>query len=252
MNQGEYSAISYATHHFCNPLTPATLDRTLNLARLEPGGSALDLGCGNGLLALHLAERYGLHVEAVDIAEAMIALARERVGDRGAPGSVTLRVQSAEAALSEGRRFKLVVANSAWGLVEGRPEPDRILRRLAGAAEPGGYVLWGDPYLKKPPEGRMAMLLQAADYRPHAEYVALGEAAGLRPVYAAVSSDQDFDEFAWRLHANVVAFFDAHPDHPERERRLAYNTMLRTLHLEEGRDTLGFGLYLFQTPAEPS
>ncbi len=249
MNQGEYSAISYATHHFCNPLSPETLERTLSYARLEPGAAALDLGCGNGLLSVHLAEQHGLHVEAVDVAPAMIELARERVGSRGAPGSVNLRVGSAEDALNEGRQLRLVVANGAWGLVPGRPEPERILRRLADAVEPGGYVLWGEPFLKKPLEGRMAMFYQAADYRPHAEYVAIGEAAGLSALYAAVSPDQDFDEYIWRIHANVLAFFDAHPDHPERDRRLPYNAMLRTLHLEEGRDTLGFGLYLFRTPA---
>ena len=248
MDGGAFSAISYATHHFCNPLSPQTLDRTLAFAALKPGDSAVDLGCGNGLLSLHLAERLGLHVEAVDIAPAMLALARERMGDRGAPGTVTLREASADAVLDEGRRWSMVVATGSWGLVPGKPDPERILARLAEAAAPGGYVLWGDPFLKKPPEMRMAMLLQAADYRPHAEYVAIGEAAGLEAVYAAVSTDQDFDEYAWRIHANVQAWAKANPDHPNRDAVLGRAVMLRTLHLEEGRDTLGFGLYLFCKP----
>ena len=247
MTPGAYSAISYSTHHFLNPLTPETLDRVLGVAALRPGDSALDLGCGNGLVALHLAERYGLHVEGVDIAPEMIALARERIGDRGAPGAVTLRVASSDDALKEGRRARLVVATGSWGLVEGRPEPDRILRRLAAAAEPGGYVLWGDPFLKAPPPPRLGMLLNAVDYRPHAEYVALGEAAGLTCLYAAVSPDADFDEYVFRIYAAVETWLQANPDHPEAAQRGAYNTMVRDLHLQEGRDTLGFGLYLFRT-----
>lgn len=249
MTPGEFSALSYATHHFCNPLSPETLDRTLAFADVPAGGTALDLGCGNGLLSLHLAERLGLHVEAVDIAEAMIALARERVGDRGAPGSVTLKVASAGSVLDEGRQADLVVANGAWGLVDGKPEPERIFARLATAAKPGGYVLWGDPYLKKPLDGRLGMILGATvSYRPHAEYVAVGEQVGLQPVYAATSPEQDFDEFAWRMRKNIFDYFARHPDHPERDQRLAYSDMLLKLHLEEGREMMGFGLYLFRKP----
>jgi ubiquinone/menaquinone biosynthesis C-methylase UbiE len=248
MDAGEFSALTYATHHFCNPLSPETLDRTLALAELAPGAAALDLGCGNGMVALQLAERRGLRVEAVDVAPAMLALARARIGDRGAPGSVTLREASAEAVLAESRRWPLVVSTGSWGLVPGRPEPERIIAALAEVAEPGGYVLWGDPFLKQPPPMRLAMLLQAADYRPHAEYVAIGESLGLQPVYAAVSTDQDWDEYAWRIHANTLAWADANPDHPDRAAVLGRATGLRTVHLEEGRDTLGFGLYLFRKP----
>jgi SAM-dependent methyltransferase len=248
MDAGESSAIHYATHHFCNPLAPETLDRALAFVELAPGDAAVDLGCGNGMVALHLAERLGLAVEAVDIAPQMLALARARVGERGAPGSVTLREASADAVLSEGRRWKLVLATGSWGLVDGRPEPERILARLAEAAESGGYVLWGDPFLKAPPEARLAMLLQAADFRPHAEYVSIGEAAGLEPVYAAVSTDQDWDEYAWRIHHNTVAWARSNPDHPEAAAQVQRAQMMLTLHLEEGRQALGFGLYLFRKP----
>jgi SAM-dependent methyltransferase len=243
---GEYSAVSYATHHFCNPLSPVTLDRTLAFAELRPGDRALDLGCGNGLLALHLAERYGLEVEAVDIAPEMIALAQERVGDRGAPGRVSLRLASAAEAMAGPPAVRLVVANGSWGIVEGRPEPDRVLARLAEVAGPGGYVLWGEPFLRAEPPPRLAMLLQAVAYRGHADYVALGEAAGMNLRYAAVSPEQDFDDYILRIHANVERWFAARPDHPEAARRLAYNRMVRDLHLQEGRSCLGFGLYLFQ------
>lgn len=246
MTPGQYSAISYATHHFCNPLSPATLDRTLALADLSPGQTALDLGCGNGLLALHLAERYGLRVSAGDIAPEMIDLARVRVADRGAPGSISLRTISNAEALAEADAPGLIVANGAWGVLEGRPEPERVLARLAQAAPPGGYVLWGDPFLKSEPPARLRMLLQAVDYRPHADYVAAGEAAGLKLRYAAVSPEQDFDDYILRIFTSVERWFEDHPDHPEAERRLTHNRMVRDLHLQEGRNALGFGLYLFQ------
>lgn len=249
MDGGEFSALTYATHRFCNPFSPAMLDRATALCPLPPGSAGLDLGCGNGLVSLQLAERRGFRMEAVDVSPHMLALARERVGDRGAPGSVALREAAAEVVLSEGRRWPLVVATGSWGLVEGRPEPERILARLRDAAQPGGGVLWGDPFLKREPPARLGMLLQTADYRSHAEYVAIGEALGMTCLYAATASDADWDEYAWRIWANTLAWAEAHPDHPNRAAVLGRASMMRTLQLEEGRETLGFGLYLFRTAA---
>lgn len=248
MNGGDFSALTYSTHHFCNPFTPQMLARTLALAELPAGSAAVDLGCGNGMVALQLAETRGFNVEAVDVAPAMLALARQRIGDRGAPGSVTLREAAADVVLSDGRRWPLVVATGSWGLVEGKPEPERILVRLRDAAEPGGYVLWGDPYLRREPPPRLGMLLQTADFRPHAEYVAIGESLGMTPLYAATSSEADWEEYAWRIWTNTWRWAQTNPDHPDRAAVLTRAGMMRTIHLEEGWDTLGFGLYLFQTP----
>ncbi len=246
MDGGEFSALTYATHRFCNPFSPEMLERTMALCPLPPGAEGMDLGCGNGLVSLHLAETRALAMEAVDVSPHMLALARERIGGRGTPGSVTLREASADAVLSEGRRWPLVVATGSWGLVEGRPEPERILTRLRDAAEPGGYVLWGDPFLRREPPARLGMLLQSADYRPHAEYVAIGEAAGMTCLYAAVSSEADWDEYAWRIWANTLTWAEASPEHPDRVAVLGRASMMRTIHLEEGRETLAFGLYLFR------
>jgi 2-polyprenyl-3-methyl-5-hydroxy-6-metoxy-1,4-benzoquinol methylase len=58
------------------------------LAAVPPGcGSALDVGCGDGLLAGRLAERCAA-VTGIDRDARMIALAREQ---ESAPGRVTFR-----------------------------------------------------------------------------------------------------------------------------------------------------------------
>ena len=51
------------------------------LRHVRPGGRILDAGCGPGRDALAFAER-GYEVVAFDASEAMVQLARERVGDR--------------------------------------------------------------------------------------------------------------------------------------------------------------------------
>ena len=53
--------------------------RVLRLAQVRPGERALDVCCGTGDLAFALA-RAGASVEALDFSEAMLAVARQRVG----------------------------------------------------------------------------------------------------------------------------------------------------------------------------
>ena len=60
---------------------------TVQRLGLVPGGSLLDVACGPGPAALAAAERVGSHgsVLGVDIAEEMIALAREHAAEAPAP-----------------------------------------------------------------------------------------------------------------------------------------------------------------------
>src|SRR5262245_11110773 len=63
----------------------AAWDRILDLV-LPPGRplDALDAGCGTGFLSFELARR-GHRVTGVDFARAMIAIARQKAAERGAP-----------------------------------------------------------------------------------------------------------------------------------------------------------------------
>jgi hypothetical protein len=75
--------------------------------------------------------------------------------------------------------------------------------------------------------------------------VAAGEAAGLMPLYAAVSSEQDWDEYAWRYSTAVETYAAEHPDDPDARGMQARIQGWRRLYLTEGRRVMGFGLYLF-------
>jgi demethylmenaquinone methyltransferase / 2-methoxy-6-polyprenyl-1,4-benzoquinol methylase len=65
-------------------------ERAADLARLEPGGSALDVACGTGDLAVELQRRVGQggRVVGLDFSERMLELAREKApGIRFEPGN---------------------------------------------------------------------------------------------------------------------------------------------------------------------
>ncbi len=96
-------------------------------------GAVLDLGCGTGRVALHLARR-GHPVIGVDHDEALLAMLRERAGD--------LAVEPVHADVREfelNRPVALALAPmQTLQLLEGSEDRVACLRRVAAALAPGG------------------------------------------------------------------------------------------------------------------
>src|SRR5690606_24849461 len=102
------NVVAYSRLGLCNPLGEAALDAALDLTDLAPGDRAADLGCGNGVVALRLAER-GLAVEAVERNPAMAEVAAARIAAAEAAGRprVALHVEDAAAFLGRSPPFGL-------------------------------------------------------------------------------------------------------------------------------------------------
>lgn len=250
VDQNKLSAIAHATHRFQSPVSPQSLDRVLAFAGLKPGARVFDLGCGHAGVALHLAEHHGAAVEAVERSPVMATLAAERLEGRGAPGAVTLHTCSSNDFLAAAEPCDLLVGIGAVQLADGA-EPAQMLRSLAAHVRPGGTLLWGESIWLSEPGEILRQLLgpTAALYRSHAESVAAGEAAGLIPLYATTSSEQEWDEYAWRYATAVEDHVAAHPDDPDGPALLARVRAWRALYLHQARGVMGFGLYLFRKPS---
>ena len=102
-------------------------------------GAVLDAGCGTGENTLHVAA-LGLPVLGVDVAEAALAVAREKARERG----IEAKFAAADALELErlGRRFDTVLAVGLFHTFD-RDERPRYVAGLASVTEPGGtlYVL---------------------------------------------------------------------------------------------------------------
>jgi SAM-dependent methyltransferase len=102
-------------------------------------GAVLDAGCGTGENALHVAA-LGLPVLGVDVAEAALAVAREKARERG----IEAEFAAADALELErlGRRFDTVLDVGLFHTFD-RDERPRYVAGLASVTEPGGtlYVL---------------------------------------------------------------------------------------------------------------
>jgi SAM-dependent methyltransferase len=243
------SAVAHANHHFSSPVSVETLDRVLALSGIAHGWRVIDIGCGPATMAIHLAERYGVEVEAVDRSAVMLELAQSRLSGP-AKARVSLHRSESMDYLELCQPCDLLVSVGAGALVPGAEDNAAQLKALAKGVKSGGRLLWGEIFWKKPPSEmlRQATGSVAALYAGHADYVAAGEAAGLVPLYAAVSSDQEWDEYAWRYASAVEMHAQANPDDPAAAAMRQTIAGWRRMYLAEGRDTMGFGLYLFAKP----
>jgi len=245
---GKFTYLSYRRHRICNPFSFEMLERTLSYAHLNPGDVAFDLGCGNAVIAAWLAEQRGLNVKAVERFEAVADLARETVDAVEGPGAVDVIVGTAAPFLEQAGRCRLLVAIGTVNLLPDAREPADVFAALKGSIEPGGYLLWGDPFWKTEPGDRLKMIFANERYQTHAGYVAAGEAAGLVPIYAAVSSEADWDDYSWRVNTSVEDWIAENPADPDAPAFKARVNMMRTVYLEDAREQMGFGLYLFRVP----
>ncbi|MFJ2904762.1 class I SAM-dependent methyltransferase [Streptomyces sp. NPDC087212] len=112
------------------------------LAGWLPGrpGEVLDLGCGTGSLSL-LASEQGHRVTGVDLAPAMLALARAKLAGRDAEFLVG---DAAAPPVGERRFDAVLVRHVLWTL----PDPAHVLRTWRGLLRPGGRLIlvegvWG-------------------------------------------------------------------------------------------------------------
>jgi len=150
----------------------------LRIARIEPrrGERCLDVGCGNGAAAVHLADRFGLDVTGVDIDPDQIRLAEARRGDRN---DVRFRIADATALPFAYGTFDVAVSNKTLHHVADWP---RALREIARVARPGGLVVFADLMVPRWIATALGLVRQGAVPATAASLRAVAAGAGLLPV----------------------------------------------------------------------
>jgi SAM-dependent methyltransferase len=247
MNQHKFSAIAHRDHDYCNPIAAAKVERVLDLLPLSATAQVLDLGCGRGELALRLIERFGCAVTGVDRSVAMLDAARERAELRGVRARLRLVESDIANFAPEPETFDLTAMLGGGGIAGGFAG---ICAALARWTRRGGHVLVGDGYWAKPPATEYLAHLDANEdeFRDHRGNVQAGIDAGLIPLHAGVTSADEWDEYEWKYARSIERYAIEQSDDPDVPAMLERIRRWREGYLRWGRDTLGFGLYLFHRP----
>jgi len=247
MNADKFSFLAHRDHDYCNPVAAAKIERILDLMEFDAGARALDLGCGRAELALRIVERYGASVVAVERSPFMLDAARERAEWTGALAKLHLDDCDIRAFHADPETFHLTVMLGAGGIDGGTAGMGRTLR---GWTRPGGYVLVGEGYWKaKPPHEYLhALGARPGDYTDHRGNVQAGIDAGLVPIHAVTASDDEWDEYEWKYARAIERYATEQPGDVDVPEMLERSRRWRDAYLRWGRDTLGFGVYLFWRP----
>jgi SAM-dependent methyltransferase len=229
------------------------LDEVIGLLDLPASPRVLDIGCGKGEFLIRTAVRWGgpegrdFQAVAVDLSPFVIRDLREAAARRAPSAEIEALVLDGADYRAEPRSFDLACCLGASWTFGGHAG---TLHALAAAVRPGGKVLVGEPFWRRPPEAEYleAAGLREDEFGSHEANVAAGEAEGLEPWLALVSSGDEWDRYEalqWRATARWAAEHPDDPDLPEVTRRVDAS---RRTYLLWGRETLGWALYLFARP----
>ena len=128
---------------------PRTVVRTLTQRRLPPNARILDIGFGNGEIALAVAQAFPQgFVEGMDLTERNVALAETKARERGI-SNVRFWREDVERWQPPAGRYDGVIAMQVMQFIA---EPDELIRRVFRALRPGGAFLFATPFLPADPD----------------------------------------------------------------------------------------------------
>lgn len=124
-------------------LAEAQAAKLAHIARklaLSPGQHVLDIGCGWGGMAIHLARHHDVRVTGITLSEEQLALARQRVQAAGVADKVTITLEDYRDTAASGQRFDRIVSVGMFEHV-GRAQFDTFFAACAQMLADDGVML---------------------------------------------------------------------------------------------------------------
>ncbi|MCE9520965.1 MAG: class I SAM-dependent methyltransferase [Alphaproteobacteria bacterium] len=247
MDRNRFSALAHRTHTFCTPLSDSTFERLLSQLELKREARVADFGCGNAHMLMRVCMKFRCGGVGFEQNPHFVKLAREAIEEH-AP-TARIEVVEGDAAKAEQGPFDFVMCSGA------RPFAATAAENLGGLMErvrPGGVILLGEGYWHTTPSPAFLEALGGAnegDMTSHAGNVAAGEALGLVPLWATTASLAEWDDYEFRYSRAIEDFVAENPGDPDAKDMIARIREWRKAYLTMGRDTLGYGFYLFRKAA---
>ncbi len=232
-----------------NPLDIEKLSDALEKLDLNESSLVLDVGCGRGELLAMTLERFecrGIGIEPkpdeIERAATRLAFAQDRVTLHAE------RLQDVDLTDIHPDAAYCIGATHAFGKPgEGLHNTLIALRDLV---RPGGRLLIGEGYWRQTPDAQYlaATGMSASDLTTHEANIAIAEQLGLSLTHSDRSTTVEWDRFErlfWDAAEQLIA---DNPNDDDALETADHWRRWKQAYLQWGRDTLGFGLYLFCTP----
>ena len=247
MDGDDFTAIAHEGLAFMNPLAEEDVDEMIEALELEPNAHVLDLGCGKAEILLRIVERFpDVRATGLDNSRAVLAEARRQAESRVPEAKVVLLEQDVREYAPDPGSFDLVVST---GGVAFRGGVGGTLAVLAGFVASGGKLLFGEGYWREEPSAEYLVALGAAreELKDYEGTIQAAVEVGLDLKRAVTSSIEDWDAYEDAWARNGERYADAHEDEEGVDELRGWIANGRARYRElGGRETLGFGLFLFE------
>ncbi|MGH7243169.1 MAG: SAM-dependent methyltransferase [Phycisphaerales bacterium] len=256
MDRARFSALAHASHSYCNPISVSAVEHAIDLIAAAhklpsapPLSSALDIACGKAELLIRLLERFPAPLRSLglDNSQFMIDEAAARAKARNVADRLNLRLTDAEhvVPLLPGASFDFV---SCIGSSHALQDKHRAMEQMTRLVTSRGHILLGEGYWKKKPDPDYLASFGASEDEmgSHEASQQLDSDHGLKLVWSAVASNDDWDAYENAYAANIERFAREHPSDPDAPSMLEKSRAWNALYQTYGRNTMGFGLYLFR------
>ena len=125
-------------------VSPETVIRTLRRRSIPPDARILDIGFGNGEIAVAVAQAFPhAQVEGIDLTERNVHFARRKAADLGVE-NILFRVGDIESWQPRESSYDAVYAMQVMQFIN---DPDALLEKLFVALRAGGALLFATPFL---------------------------------------------------------------------------------------------------------
>lgn len=248
MDRNRFSSIAHRNHAFSNPINETKIMKMIQMISLKPQDKVIDIGSGKCELLIRLVENYKILGTAIELYGGAIEAAKKKANGRTPEGSIKFIAEDATTALEKCKleRYDLGICIGSTHAVGGLESTLQTMKRIVNK---NGYILIGEGYWRQPPSIEYLKALGGAsesELKSHAENVSIGEELGLFPLWSYVANEDDWDDYEWMYSSSIENYCHENPDDPDCNAMLERIRAWRRTYLQWGRDTLGFGLYLFR------
>ncbi|WP_408009334.1 SAM-dependent methyltransferase [Pseudalkalibacillus sp. A8] len=245
MATNKFSVIAHRNHEICNPLSKEKLQSVLDRIPFNGGEKVLDIGAGKCGVLIDLIVRHDVVGTAIEIEEDFIIEARRNAGQQITAAQLKIMNDDAKKVIAD--LDELYDVAICIGATHALVDYQVTLKRMSKVVKPGGYLLVGDGYWKRKPDAAYLEALGAEEEElfSHQENIQVGEDLGLIPMWASVTNEDEWDAYEWLYSRSMETYCIEHPDDPEVAAMRDRIRKWRSAYLRWGRETLGFGLYLF-------
>ena len=231
------------------PISEARMSKYIETLSLRASQRVLDVGCGCGEVLIRLYDRYQIQGTGIDSSAGHIGEANRRAVGR-VPDSTILFVETDARSFDvEPESLDLAICmGSTHAFAPGSDAYRNALEQMIPLVVPDGLLFVAEGYLKQPaaPEYRKFLGESMPEGMTHAANVATGQELGLVPLAAWTSGEDEWDDFEWSYQQIIERRAAEQLDDADVAAKLVQRREWTDGYLKWGRDTLGYGVYLFR------